>query len=283
MDELQDKIRKKKNPLMVGMEENPALLPEKLGSLGTAQGYGQFCRELMEGLQGLVPAVRLSVGQFALLGPEGLTQLEKTLEYAGQTGYYTALDLPELPSPWAAEQWAERIGQSGLCGGVVISPYLGTDVIRPFMEMSGKRGVDVFVLARTGNRSAPEVQDLLTGSRLVHSAVADIVSRMGEELTGKSGYSQMGIVAGAGAPDSLRALRDKYRRTFLLVDGVDYPNANIKGSRFAFDTLGHGAVVCAGGGVARAWRAGENPDYVAAAVEEAERLKRNLNRYVTVL
>ena len=53
---------------------------------------------------------------------------------------------------------------------------------------------DLFVVARTANKSAPELQDLLAGTRLVHSAAADHVNRYGADTAGKYGYTRVGIV-----------------------------------------------------------------------------------------
>ena len=92
---------------------------------------------------------------------------------------------------------------------------------------------------RTANRTAPELQDLLAGGRLVHIAGADLVNRCAEGLTGKFGYSPVGIMSAANAPDSLRALRSKYPRLFLLVDGFSAVGANAKNCALAFDKMVH--------------------------------------------
>ena len=81
-------------------------------------------------------------------------------------------------------------------------------------------------MARTANKSAPELQDLLSGSRLVHAVSADHVNRYGGDTAGKFGYTRVGILAAASASESLRTLRAKYPKLFLLLDGYDYPNAN---------------------------------------------------------
>jgi hypothetical protein len=86
----------------------------------------------------------------------------------------------------------------------------------------------------------------------------------------------------AGSPDSLRALRSKYNRLFLLVDGLDYPSGNAKNCSFAFDRFGYGAVVCAGPDVICAYKETEE-NFVTAAVHAAERMKKNLNRYFSIL
>lgn len=282
IDTLQDKIRKTKNPSIVEFAVSQDRLPPHFMEEGSVSAaYGRFCRELLEGLKGLVPGARFSFASFALLGPEGLAELQAVLKTASELGYYVLLDAPEILSVHGAQMTADAIfgTERWHCDGVVISAYLGSDVIRPFLPYceSGKK--DLFLVARTSNKTAPELQDLLTGSRLVHSAVADLANRHGEAFTGKCGYSQVGIVAGAGAADSTRSLRSKYKRLFLLLEGYDYPSANAKKCAYAFDQFGHGAAVSAS--IAEAWV--DSADYVAQAVQAAERMKKNLSSYITIL
>jgi hypothetical protein len=80
-------------------------------------------------------------------------------------------------------------------------------------------------------------------------------------------------------------LRAKHDRMFLLVDGLDYPSGNAKNCSYAFDRFGYGAAVCAGPSVTAAWKDAESDgtDYIEQAVQSAERMKRNLCRYVTIL
>ena len=140
-------------------------------------------------------------------------------------------------------------------------------------------------MVRTSNKTAPEIQDLLTGSRLVHGAAADLVNRFGAECIGKFGYARISVVAGANSTESLRSLRNKYPKLFLLVDDMDYSGCNAKNCSFAFDKFGHGAAVCAGPTITMAWKNAESDgsDYLEQALAAAERMKKNLTRYVTVL
>jgi len=166
-----------------------------------------------------------------------------------------------------------------------VGAYPGSDVIKPFLPyvVDGKK--DLFAVVRTSNKSAPEIQDLLTGSRLVHVAAADQINRFGADNTGKSGYARVAVVAGANAPESLRTLRSKYPRLFLLIDDMDYSGCNAKNCSHAFDKFGHGAVVCAGPSLTMAWKLAESDgsDYLRHALAAAERMKKNLTRYTTIL
>ena len=286
VDILQEKIRKTKNPTVLELAMPVSDLPPKFSR--NADGYASFCRELLEYLKGILPAVRVSFSSFALLGHDGLYHLSETLKKAAELGYYVLLDAPEILSPAAAQMTAAYVmGAESLypCHGLVISGYLGSDVIKPFLPYCKMEKKDLFVVARTANKSAPELQDLLAGTRLVHAAAADHVNRYGADTAGKTGYTNVGILAAASSAESLRSLRAKYPKLFLLLDGYDYPNANAKNCSFGFDKYGHGAAACGGTGITCAWKAAQSDgeDWLDQAKAGAERMKKNLTRYVTVL
>lgn len=287
VDVLQEKIRKTKNPSVLELNLAASQLPPHLlEGTSASNAYGVFCRELLEHLKGTVPAVRVGFSSFALLGPEGMKELTRVLKSASALGYYVLLDAPEILSPSAAAMTAQALlGTDSIypCDAVVISCYLGSDILKPFLPYCKDGKKDVFVVTRTANRSAPELQDLLAGSRLVHMAAADHANRYGAETAGKFGYTRVGLLASASAAGSLRDLRSKYPKLFLLLDGYDYPNANAKNCLHAFDKFGHGAAACAGASITLAWKEGEGEDHLAAAMEAALRMKKNLTRYVTVL
>lgn len=282
IDALQEKIRKTKNPSVLYFDGVTDWIPPHIRAAAEndAAAYEIFCRSLLVELKGTVPALRFSYGGISLLGTELLSTL---LRESDRLGYYVFLDAPEMLNPQSAKHMAQVLGGKAYpFDGLIVPSYLGTDILKPFLPLC-KEGKTLFPIVRTANKSASEVQDLITGGRLVHTAVADLVNRLGEQQIGKCGYSHVGAVASASAADSLRTLRSKYTRLFLLLDGYDYPNANAKNCSFAFDKLGHGAAACAGESILYAWREGEGETYLALAREAVERMKKNITRYITVL
>ena len=286
VDILQEKIRKTKNPSVVVFEAFPDWIPPQVQEGNSVvQALEKLYMDLLSQMKGHVGAIRFGFGSFALLGIDGLSLLSRLLEKAKEQGYYVILDAPETMSALAAQNAAALIGAENSqypCDGLVISSYLGSDILNSYFALC-KQGKSLFAVVRTANRSAPEMQDLLSGGRLVHIAAADIVNRLGQTQVGKCGYAQMGALASASSADSLRSLRGKYPKLFLLLDGYDYPNANAKNCSFAFDKLGYGAAACAGASVVAAWKDSESDDYAAAAIEALQRMKKNLTRYITVL
>ena len=286
VDILQEKIRKMKNPSMLELALPLSDLPPQYEQ--SAAGYGSFCRGLLEGLKDAVPAVRFSFAMFALLGAEGMRELTNTLTAASELGYYVCLDAPEVSSPAMAGVIADALlgeGSAYPCDGVILSGYAGSDILKPFLPYTRKAKKDLYVITRTANKSAPEIQDLLSGGRIVHAVAADHANRCGEGTEGKHGYTRVGILAAASSAESLRSLRSKYPRLFFLLDGFDYPNANARNCSFAFDKFGHGAVACGGTAITCAWKKEESDgsDHLVHAQAAAERMKKNLNRYITIL
>ncbi len=290
IDRLQEKIRKTKNPSILDFDITRDQLPPHLlvqeGSFSKA--YSRFCIELLEGLRGTVPAVKFNFSAFALLGTEGLVALARVLDRAKNLGYYVVLEVPDALSAQRASSNARILFDEGNIwpfDGLLLSAYIGSDGIKPYASLAVENGRALFVTARTGNRSAMELQDLLTGGRNVYDAVCDVANRFNNVQAGKSGYDPVALVGPASSASILRKLREKYKHLFILVDGYDYPNANAKNCAEAVDKLGHGAVICGGCSVTAAWIAAENDglNYVADAKEAAERMKKNLTRYFTVL
>ena len=284
MDALQLKIRKMKNPSVIDLTVTPEQLPPALLEGKTfLEAYDRFSTELMEALKEIVPAVRFNFAAFSLQGPAGLMLLNAKLEQAKELGYYVLLDGVESYSVQASAMADKQLALP--CDGLIVSSYAGSDSIKPYAQFLKEWNKSVFVVLRTANKSASELQDLMTGSRLVYMAAAEMVSRLGESLVGKCGYSHLAGTGAANAPEVLRTLRSKHDRLFLLVDGYDYTNANAKNCSLAFDRLGHGAAVCAGQSVTAAWQNADGVcyDYVQEAVEAAKRMQKNLLRYVTIL
>lgn len=286
VDKLQERIRKTKNPSVLDLSVYPEQLPPYLleAEGDFPKAYASFCRDLLLGLKGIIPAVRFSFSYFALMGAAGLELLPRLMTNAKDLGYYVLLDGAEALSHQAAENGA-KVLMDMPCDGIILSAYIGSDALKPYVMCLEETGKSLFVVLRTANKTAPELQDLMTGSRLVYMVGAHMANHLGQSYATKCGYSQLGGVAAASSAECLRQIRSKYPSVFLLLDGYDYPNANAKNCSFAFDRLGHGAAACAGSSVTAAWIEESAPEneYVACAVRAAERMKKNLTRYITVL
>lgn len=289
IDRLQNKIRKMKCPFVLDFQLDKSLIPPHILEEESSfiNGFSRYAIELMEALKDAVPAVRFHFSEFVLYGSDGVSALAYLLRSASKLGYYVLVNAPEALSAQQANCHAEILmGDTNQWqfDGLVISQFIGTDAIKPYAVLQKKTNKGLFAIVRTGNKSGPEMQDLITGGRLVHMAQADLVHRIAEPSLGRSGFCTLGVMAAANSVTSLLDLRNKFKYLFILIDGFDAVNANAKNCAAAFDNLGHGAAICVGSSITGAWKE-EEPGvaFTDAGLHAIERIKRNMNRYITVL
>ena len=304
IDVLQAKIRKLKTPIVVGLDPTPELIPaaileECFASLGPgpaamAEAYTRFCTGLLEALKKTVPAVKVQTACFEALGWHGVQSMQTVLDCAKKLGYYVLLetmrsDVGHIAELTARSAFGElRFGDESYtpypCDGVVLLGYLGSDGIRPYLPwLKGEDRKNVFVVVKSSNRSSAEVQDLVSGTRVVYTAMADLALRWSTDLFGSCGYGEVGAVVSGLAPSAVRELRRRYDTLFFLVPGYGAQGGVAKHAGYAFDRLGHGAAVCASRSVIGAWQQEGAGDYREAAQTAVEKMKKQLETYVTVL
>ena len=286
MDVLQEKIRSKKNPTVAGLDPKLDYIPQylkdeafaKYGKTlkGAAEAYRLFCRGLIDALYEVVPAVKPQSAYFEVLGSEGIAALEDVVAYAKEKGLYVIMDAKRGDIGSTCEAYAQAyLGGISLDGETTLSPF-DCDCL----TVNGYLG--------TSNPSSMELQDLIAGGRLVHTAMADLAVRLTdrEQLVGKSGWSAIGAVVGATHPEDLKNLREKYPNIFFLVPGYGAQGGKAKDVQYAFDQFGHGAIVNSSRGIMCAWKKTDDTtgrNYQAAARAEAERMRDDICRYVTIL
>lgn len=219
IDVLQAKIRKTKNPSMICIAPSVLELPMPIKDAARAQygdtlraaaeSYRQFSFDILDALKDVVPAVSIVSGAFAALGSDGVAAMEDVLARARELGFYVLLDLMRADVALNAEAMARacfggiQVGEKTFtpyaCDGVLMTGYLGSDSVKPFTQYC-KDGKNVFIIARSSNKSAREVQDLLSGDRVVYQVMADLAMRWSLDQFGKNGYSEIGIAAAATNP-----------------------------------------------------------------------------------
>ena len=305
IDVLQERIRKLKCPIMVGLDPYLPILPrhivrdafDEYGQTlrGAAEAYYRFCTELLDRLCPIVPAVKLQSACFEALGADGINQMQRISKYAKELGYYVLMDSMRGDVGSVAEIYAQAVfgsvsvGETACqlysCDGLTVNGYLGSDGIKPFLPYCKHDGKNVFILLKTSNKSSREVQDLLSGDRVVYTAMADLAMRWGSDLFGKNSYSEIGAVVGATFPQTMKLLREKYDRLFFVVPGYGAQGGTAKNVQFAFDRFGHGAIVSASRSIICAWQkdGGDGENYLDCAEEAALKMKADIGKYVVIL
>jgi len=276
-DELLRRCRDRGTQVVVGLDPRFDRLPADvtepaLAEFGpcpraAARAFRDFNRAVIGRVAEHVVAVKVQVAFYEQLGCAGMEAYAETLRYAREKGLLVIGDVKRNDiAATAAAYAAAHLGGGGavedsddfVADAITVNPYLGGDGVRPFLEAAAPRGRGVFVLVRTSNPSAVEIQDLDCGGEPLCGRLARLVDEWGAQYRGSSGYSALGAVVGATFPDELVGLRRRMPHAVLLVPGFGAQGAGVADVAGAFDADGGGAVVNASRSVIFAW---ERPPY----------------------
>lgn len=213
-------------------------------------------------------------------GIEGLKVYERTVRYCQDKGLLVIGDAKrgDIGSTSAAYATAHlgkvKVGES-LCRGfdtdfLTVNPYLGTDGIKPFVDVCKTENKGLFVLVKTSNPSSGEFQDQKIDGIPLYELVADKVVEWGQDSV-ENGYSNVGAVVGATYPEMSAILRKKMPHTYFLVPGYGAQGATAQDLKPCFHEDGLGAIVNSSRGIIAAYKQEKYARFGAEHFAEASR------------
>ena len=253
-DSLAAAVRRCGNPVLVGLDPRAESLPRSLLAAArndwtaTAAAYRTFCREVIDVVAPLVPAVKPQAAFFEQLGPPGMSALADVIAYAREKGLLVIVDgkrndIGSTAAAYAQAYLGAPPASAWGADALTVSPYLGDDSLAPFVDVARQRGAGVFVLVKTSNPGGGLFQDLVAQGEPLYQHVARFVERLASETAGACGYGIVGAVVGATYPQQLAELRAKMPHTIFLVPGFGSQGGTARDVAAAFDSRGFGAIV----------------------------------------
>jgi orotidine-5'-phosphate decarboxylase len=266
-DKLRETQRRNRSWVCVGLDPVMQRLPEAV--LSHDDPLLAFAQAIVEATADMVCAYKPNLAFWLAEGPAGLHALKRVID--------CITDLPDHPPvildakfndvAHTAAAYARTAFETLGADAVTANPYLGVDALRPFLAHESH---GVFLLARTSNPSAVEVQDLPVGERPLYEVIARLTVQWNAEHPGTCG-----LVVGATYPDELARLREIAPSLPFLVPGAgaqggDLPVAVAHGP--TADDLG--PVINSSRGILYA---SSGPDFAAAARTAAQTLRDQIN------
>ncbi|MCE5278319.1 MAG: orotidine-5'-phosphate decarboxylase [Planctomycetaceae bacterium] len=277
-DRLLEAIERKGSPVCVGLDPVFDRLPAPLKTLGPVEAVETFCGRVLQIVAPLVPAVKIQSAYFEALGPASVGIYFRMIAQARKLGLIAIGDVKRNDIGPTAEAYARgHLSGPEAADAITVNGYLGSDGIDPFIQAAAAAGAGIFVLVRTSNPSAPQVQDIRDDHKTpVYEHVARLVARLGaaDGCVGKRGYSCVGAVVGATYPDEARALRTIMPQQIVLIPGYGAQGASAADCAASFKADGAGGIVNASRSVIFAYQkntAGTWEDAVATAAGEFAR------------
>jgi orotidine-5'-phosphate decarboxylase len=286
-------VQRRRSQVVLGLDPDPTRLwPRALELTGAADGppahragraIAAHCRLLIEATSEQCVAVKPQVACFERLGAPGWAALRETVAAAKEHGLLVICDAKRGDIDVTAQAYAQAyFGDTPTPFGAVtgleadamtVNPLLGTDSVLPLLAAARERQSGLFVLVRTSNPGAAEIQELeLADGGTVSGRLAALVAALGAQQTGRSGISDVGAVTGATAPERLASLRQAMPHAPFLLPGVGAQGGEVAHLAPAFAAGRAGGLISSSRGIAHASeQSGSEPGPAARA--EAARLR----------
>lgn len=273
INKLVKKIQTLEAPIVVGLDPMLSYVPEHVQKKAyeeygeTLKGAGEaifaYNKAIIDATYDLIPAVKPQIAMYEQFGIEGLIAFHKTCEYAKSKDLVIIGDIKrgDIGSTSAAYAIG-HVGQVQVGGHtyrgfdedfVTVNPYLGSDGVKPFIEVCKEEKKGIFVLVKTSNPSSGEFQDQLIDGTPLYEKVAQKVAEWGEDHMGDA-YSYVGAVVGATYPEMGKVLRKVMPKTYILVPGYGAQGGQAKDLAPFFNEDGLGAIVNSSRGIIAAYK-----------------------------
>ncbi len=207
-------VRARKSWLCVGLDMNPDLL----GSSRMVD-LKEHTFKVIDATREMAVAYKPNFAFFERWGADGFSWLEQTVDYIG-TDHIKIADAKRGDIGNTADQYAKSIFTHFGFDCVTLSPYMGRDSIEPFLNHSDK---GAFILCRTSNPSAKELQDILVNKVPLYEKVIKMVKTLNKK-------NNIGLVVGATAPNDLSRIRTIAPNLPLLIPGIGAQGGNLSHS-----------------------------------------------------
>ncbi len=300
-DRLEAAVAATESVACVGLDPRPELIPPALrraaldrhgdGAEAVAEAFLAFNLGILDAVAGRCPVVKPQVACYEAYGAAGWRTLEATVAAAGARGLQVIVDGKRNDIGSTATHYAQAAfgGAPGLDGArlpglggdwLTVNGYLGGDAIDPFLGDAADAaagGHGIFVLVRTSNPSAADLQDRVTDTGTVADAMAELVTTWGRGRVGSCGLSAVGAVVGATWPDQARELRGRMPDAWFLVPGYGAQGGSaadaVAGARPSGPA---GLLVNSSRQILAAWQHDDEADWVGSARRALDAMNADL-------
>lgn len=284
------KIQKTNAPIVVGLDPMLNYIPEQIKAAafaefgetleGAAEAVWQYNKAIVDEVYDLIPAVKSQIAMYEQFGIPGLQAFKRTVDYCKEKDLVVIGDVKrgDIGSTSAAYATA-HLGQVQVGSQLLtpfgedfatVNPYLGSDGIKPFLEVCKEEKKGIFILVKTSNPSSGEFQDRLIDGKPLYELVGEKVAEWADSCMGDQ-YSYVGAVVGATYPEMGKTLRKIMPKSFILVPG--YGAQGGKGADLVhfFNEDGLGAIVNSSRGIIAAYKQEKYAKFGAEHFAQASR------------
>jgi orotidine-5'-phosphate decarboxylase len=218
-----NQIQAKKTCLCVGLDTDATKLPLHL--INRPNGILEFNRQIINATKDLCIAYKINTAFYESLGAKGWEIMEETLDCIPEN-IFTIADAKRGDIGNTSTMYARAFFEQLDFDSITVSPYMGSDSIKPFLEFKDKFTI---VLALTSNPGSTDFEQQKIGSEYLYEKVLRTTQGWGSP-------ENMMYVVGATKAEALADIRKIVPDHFLLIPGVGAQGGNMN------DVLKYGAI-----------------------------------------
>lgn len=244
IDKLYEAV-KEKGFVCVGLDSHLDYIPnyikqkhEKLSDV-----IFEYNKEIIDATSDIVAIYKPQIAYYEANGIEGLIAYQRTLRYLKEKGLLSIGDVKRSDIASTAKEYARAHFKGEFeADFITLNPYMGMDSITPYLDYlkTGEKGV--FVLLRTSNEGAKDIECLEYQDEPLYFKVGDELKKFADSLTSECGYSPLCYVVGATHSEEAKKIRERYKNIFFLLPGYGAQGAKAEDIRTYLNDFNGGVV-----------------------------------------
>lgn len=203
----------------------------------------EYNKTIIDATSDIVAIYKPQIAYYEANGLEGLIAYQRTLRYIKEKGLLSIGDIKRGDIASTAKEYAKAHFKGEFeADFITLNPYMGMDSITPYLDYlkTGEKGV--FVLLRTSNEGAKDIECLDYNGEALYFKVGDELKKFADELTSECGYSPLGFVVGATHSEEAKKIRERYKNIFFLLPGYGAQGAKAEDIRTYLNDFNGGVV-----------------------------------------
>ena len=214
----------------------------------------QFNKKIIDCTMDITAIYKLQIAYYEAYGISGLIAYKKTMEYLKSLDLLSIGDIKRGDISATADMYAKAHFEGDFeTDFITINPYMGFDSITPYLKYleSGEKGI--FVLLRTSNPGAKDIEYLDVNGEALYYHIGDKLAEIGKKYIGESGYSSLGAVVGGTHTDEAKEIRERYKNMYFLIPGYGAQGGSGQDAALYLN-YGNGGVVNSSRGIITAYK-----------------------------
>ncbi|WIV11469.1 orotidine-5'-phosphate decarboxylase [Proteiniborus sp. MB09-C3] len=222
IDKLYESVSEK-GVVCVGLDTSIEYIPENIIKkyMKISDSIFEFNRRIIDATYDISACFKIQIAYYEALGIDGLIAYKKTIQYIKSKGCLVIADIKKGDISKTAEMYAKAHLEGDFESDfITLSPYMGMDSIKPYLNYVREKEKGLFILIRTSNEGAHDIQYIKDyNNNPVYKTVGEKIKNLGSEYLGRYGYSSIGGVVGCTHSDEAKNIRESLNNLFFLIPG----------------------------------------------------------------